>query len=210
MSKIVSINLIDTAKLIRQSLKESFPGVKFSVRSERYANGSSIHACWTDGPGREMVESITCRYRGGYCEPHTDYRSNLYHRLDGALVSFAPDHVFCHRKFSDKAVASAIHAVYEEHREILRDLSIEKPTTADFFAGKLQALHLWPTPPEVPMHQMFDELTEPRTQTMLDAVLELLNASNDRVAPADSRTANRVTILVADNDKGAIPEKHLH
>ena len=32
----------ETAKLIRQSLKEAFPGVKFSVRSSTYSGGASI------------------------------------------------------------------------------------------------------------------------------------------------------------------------
>lgn len=31
----------ETAKLLRQALKESFPGVKFSVRSSTYAGGAS-------------------------------------------------------------------------------------------------------------------------------------------------------------------------
>ena len=32
----------DTAKLVRQALKEAFPGVKFGVRCSSYAGGASI------------------------------------------------------------------------------------------------------------------------------------------------------------------------
>ena len=49
----------ETAKLIRQSLKEAFTGVKFSVRSSTYSGGASISVSWTDGPNAAQVESIT-------------------------------------------------------------------------------------------------------------------------------------------------------
>ena len=46
------VSLTDTAKLIRATLKAKFPGIKFSVRSSRYAGGSSIDVRWNDGPGQ--------------------------------------------------------------------------------------------------------------------------------------------------------------
>jgi hypothetical protein len=49
----------ETAKLVRQSLKEAFPGVKFAVRSSTYSGGASIDVSWTDGPNAVQVESIT-------------------------------------------------------------------------------------------------------------------------------------------------------
>ena len=33
----------ETAKLARAALKQAFPGVRFSVRSDTYAGGASIH-----------------------------------------------------------------------------------------------------------------------------------------------------------------------
>lgn len=42
------ISCADTAKLIRQAIKEAFPGVKFSVRSSVYSGGASITVEWLD------------------------------------------------------------------------------------------------------------------------------------------------------------------
>ena len=43
------INLTETNKLIRRTLKEAFPSVKFSVRGRSYSGGSSTDITWTDG-----------------------------------------------------------------------------------------------------------------------------------------------------------------
>ena len=58
----VDIDLKDTAKLMRATLKARFPGVKFSVRSERYAGGSSINVGWVDGPAQSAVEDVIRPY----------------------------------------------------------------------------------------------------------------------------------------------------
>ena len=54
---------VETAKLIRKALKAKFPGVKFSVRSRKYAGGSSIDVVWTDGPAAKAVD----KKRPGVC-----------------------------------------------------------------------------------------------------------------------------------------------
>jgi hypothetical protein len=42
MSNTQYLSCAETAKLVRAALKESFPGVKFSVKSSTYAGGASI------------------------------------------------------------------------------------------------------------------------------------------------------------------------
>ena len=44
-----------TAKIVRAILKDLYPKTKFSVRSERYSMGSSIHVCFV-GTYEEQVE----------------------------------------------------------------------------------------------------------------------------------------------------------
>ena len=50
------VSTTDTAKLVRAALKKAFastyPGVKFSVRSDRYADGASVRVTWTCPTGR--------------------------------------------------------------------------------------------------------------------------------------------------------------
>lgn len=57
--------VVETAKLIRQSLKAAFPGVKFSVKSESYSGGSSVNVHWVDGPSQKAVEEVVGAYQSG-------------------------------------------------------------------------------------------------------------------------------------------------
>ena len=50
------INTVETAKIIRKILKESFPGIKFSVTSN--SGDTSILVKWEDGPTQNQVNAI--------------------------------------------------------------------------------------------------------------------------------------------------------
>jgi len=54
------------AKLIRAELKNAFPNIKFSVRSDYFSGGSSVDIRWTDGPKTDEVEAITRKYQYGH------------------------------------------------------------------------------------------------------------------------------------------------
>ncbi len=60
------------AKNLRVELKRAFPVVKFSVRSESYSGGDSIHVGWTDGPLLEDVDKISGKYQEGSFDGMTD------------------------------------------------------------------------------------------------------------------------------------------
>ena len=49
-------------KILRKHLARVFPGVKFSVRGETYAGGSSTNIRWTDGPLASQVEAVAKPY----------------------------------------------------------------------------------------------------------------------------------------------------
>ena len=78
MSEYVSV--AETAKLVRQAVKQAFPDVKFSVRSTSYSGGSSVRVGWTDGPQTAEVDKVVQPCAEGY--------SSRY--------------VFTEREFSDK------------------------------------------------------------------------------------------------------------
>lgn len=54
-----------TAQLIREALKVAFPGVKFSVTSDTFANGSSVDIRYTDGPSRAQVKEVYAPFVSG-------------------------------------------------------------------------------------------------------------------------------------------------
>jgi len=54
-----------TADAIRQELKTAFPGVKFSVKSESFAGGNSVHVSYENGPTSDKVNDIVKKYQYG-------------------------------------------------------------------------------------------------------------------------------------------------
>jgi len=90
----------ETAKLIRQALKESFPGIKFSVKSSVYSGGASINVSYTDGPTYDQVKAVVGIFEGSYFDGMTDYKGSCYGSLDGKEVRFGADYVFVNRNFS--------------------------------------------------------------------------------------------------------------
>jgi hypothetical protein len=53
------------AKNIRRELRDAFPGVKFSVRSDSFSGGDSVDIRWSLGPSSGAVEKITAKYQQG-------------------------------------------------------------------------------------------------------------------------------------------------
>lgn len=95
------IDSADCAKLVRAALKQAFPSVKFSVRTDRYAGGSSVDVKWTDGPTSDAVERVAKRFEGATFDGMIDLKE--YKRdsmLNGEPVSFGADYVMCTRLVS--------------------------------------------------------------------------------------------------------------
>lgn len=108
MSNREYLSCAETAKLIRAALKESFPGVKFSVRSSVYAGGASININYVDGPTYEQVKAVAGMFEGSYFDGMTDYKGSNYGALDGNEVRFGADFVFVNRSFSVAVLAAAV------------------------------------------------------------------------------------------------------
>lgn len=104
------LSCADTAKLVRAALKESFPGVKFAVRSSVYAGGASIDVAYTDGPTYDQVKTVTSMFVGAYFDSSIDYRGFVYNSLDGEEVRFAANYVFITRKFSKMVLEILVDA----------------------------------------------------------------------------------------------------
>ena len=96
----------ETAKLVRAALKQAFPGVRFSVRCDTYADGASIDVGWTDGPTPAAVERVAWRFEGASFDGQIDL--TRYHELllagpDATVeqVHYGADFIFCQRELSD-------------------------------------------------------------------------------------------------------------
>ena len=105
------LSCAETAKLVRAALKESFPGVKFSVKSSVYAGGASINVAYTDGPSASQVEGIAKAFQGAYFDGMTDYKGCNYNTLDGQQVRFGADFIFVNRKFTYDTMFAIVNQV---------------------------------------------------------------------------------------------------
>jgi hypothetical protein len=70
----------NTASAIRTELKTLFPFTKFSVTSETFAGGNSVHVSWEDGATSDKVNDIIKKYQYGHFDGMTDmyeYSNNI-------------------------------------------------------------------------------------------------------------------------------------
>ena len=118
------LSCADTAKLVRAALKETFPGVKFSVKSSVYAGGASINIAYTDGPSASQVEAVAQAFQGAYFDGMTDYKGSNYNTLDGQAVRFGADFIFVKRNFTAPTLTGVVVQVcnyYGFDNEVLID-----------------------------------------------------------------------------------------
>jgi len=118
----VRLDTTEVAKRLRKVLKETFPGVKFSVRSDKYSGGSSINVGWTDGPTAEAVDKVVCRYEGAGFDGMQDlkyYKDDVTFVLpDGSIehVHMGVDYIHTHRDLSETFKAQLALAAAAELR----------------------------------------------------------------------------------------------
>ena len=110
MSNREYLSCAETAKLVRAALKESFPGVKFSVKSSVYSGGASINIRYTDGPTYDQVKAVAGMFEGSYFDGMTDYKGSNYGSLDGQEVRFGADFIFINREFSVEFLTTQVAA----------------------------------------------------------------------------------------------------
>lgn len=68
------------AAAIREELKKEFPNYKFSVTSDKFSGGDSVHISWKDGPTTKQVDSIVNKYQYGHFNGMDDiyeYSNNI-------------------------------------------------------------------------------------------------------------------------------------
>lgn len=103
------ISLTDTAKLIRNALKNAFPLTKFSVRSKSYSGGSSIDVDYTNGEPINEVENIAKQFAGATFDGMTDCKDYIKSEFNGERVHFGCDFVFVERQISDEDKLKVAH-----------------------------------------------------------------------------------------------------
>lgn len=109
------ISCADTAKLVRAALKQSFPGVKFSVTSKTYSGGASVDVSWTDGPTTKEVDAISKQFEGASFDGMIDLKEYHASTLNGERVRFGADFVMSQRNYSVELMTRAAHMTCERY-----------------------------------------------------------------------------------------------
>jgi hypothetical protein len=122
--------LVAAAKNIRIELARSFPGIKFSVKSERFSMGNAIRISWTDGPTSAQVEEISKKYEAGDFDGMTDCYN---YRKDHAWPdAFGDSKYISHsREYSPALVQTAIDYLWDKYCP-----EVAKVTPEEYETGK--------------------------------------------------------------------------
>lgn len=108
------IDPCDVAKLIRTELKNNFPGIKFTVKTDKYSGGSSIRVGWYDGPTTKEVESVVGHYHGASFDGMQDLKESHDSELNGEIVHYGNDYLFCERKYTKQALEEVAAYLYNK------------------------------------------------------------------------------------------------
>ena len=118
------LSCAETAKLVRAALRESFPGVRFSVRSSVYSGGASITINYVNGPTYDAVKSVVAMFEGAYFDGMTDYQGCNYSSLDGVETRFGANYIFVNREMTLDVMQPAVQAACEYY-------GLQMPTIKD-------------------------------------------------------------------------------
>lgn len=136
MTRTIEINTV--AKMLRASLKETFPGVKFSVRKGAGTGSLWLSVSWTDGPTDLAIKAVTSRYTGSEWNLNNNdsytRNANALLVVDGAElpeeVHFSCAGITTHRDMSEEAqdrmtadISSALNGL-EYRRENMEGLVV--------------------------------------------------------------------------------------
>lgn len=95
---MITYTTTETAKIIRKCLKESFNGVKFSVRK----SGFSINISWTDGPNKAQVGYVVTRFESKVFDMMQDQTLYNKHTQNGEPVDVNVDYLLLDRDISQE------------------------------------------------------------------------------------------------------------
>lgn len=101
----------ETAKVLRAELKAAFPHVKFSVRSQNFAQGNAVSIHWENGPTEKSVRAITTDKYQAYLPDHGVRSIPL---PDGRHAYYAK-FITTSRRFSSAITEKEIHEQMQRH-----------------------------------------------------------------------------------------------
>ena len=106
-AKIAAVN-------IRRLLKSAFPGVKFSVRTERGSMMTAVDIQWEDGPTQATVDQMLSVFEEGRFDSMTDYYE--YKPTEWTRTFGSAKYISTTRSHSDLLLAQVIATIQQQTR----------------------------------------------------------------------------------------------
>lgn len=88
----------ETAKFVRQALKDAFPGVKFSVRVDSNARSAGLKIEYLASCTEEEVSKVVEAFRGSYWDSEYEMMRDRYTTRDGKKVCYGMSYLHVTRK----------------------------------------------------------------------------------------------------------------
>jgi hypothetical protein len=110
----VTLNDVETAKLIRPELAAEFPGIKFSVKCQHL----QINIEWLDGPAVSTVEDLLKRYCATWESYDGDGGCHHFKKeeRDGKIVEYWNHGIRTHRNYSKPVIENAVAHLVEKYK----------------------------------------------------------------------------------------------
>ena len=118
------------AKNIRAALRQTFKGVKFSVRVESYG---SVGVRWEDGPTAAAIEEVTGKYQAGSfngMEDIYEYEPSAWNEIFGGAKFLSVN-----RSYSVELIEKAITETFRQDADTMKGVVV--PTVEDYVEGRL-------------------------------------------------------------------------
>lgn len=104
MTNKVYFTTVESAKLIREELKATFPAIKFSVRK---ADWGVINISFAGSSEvKQAVEEISWKYECGKFDGHSDCYDYETKKIDGFEIDYSVKYIFVHCDYTDTKVAA--------------------------------------------------------------------------------------------------------
>lgn len=104
---VVYYSPTETAAEIRKVLAAEFPGTKFSVKTRKYAGGSSVDVYYWDGPAYDAVKRAIGCMHGASFDGMTDSTSHHTSEHNGQKVRWGADYLSVYRNLTREPVEAA-------------------------------------------------------------------------------------------------------
>lgn len=196
-------DVTEVAKIVRGLLKTHYGETKFSVRSERYAGGSSLRVEWTDGPTEKQVRDLTGFLASVTHIDQSDYANSARSEWEGEVFWSGANYISTSRHYSREHLESAAILASKEHD--LPPLEVSESENGHAYFSRENSGELVNTPVHGPESYYGNAVYQKAHE--LPGLDTVLAEPEDEDSLGDDITVNEILEYEADNPVDFEPDE---